>query len=357
MHFENVFGRQWFPPKCQIGLTDSALELEVLLRNRKFTNAINLSIKCLSYEDEARDFHYRSFWKRQIKRSLRLSSRNPSQSSILIRYLGFWPGFDENNNEIHNLMSEASSCLGLNLHVTNAKADIEVHSIFDSIQHSVDDGATKVLYLGENVRPHYMNVDYSLSFDIHSYNRKNIYTPLWILRSTDFGVANGYKPYDPKSLSDLRPPRTGKGICYIGNNETPLRQSLIRFLRSNGFSVDCFGSHTNQVADKIEKLSQYQYSICFENSYTPGYVTEKLIDGYVSGTIPIYSGGIDASIFNTMSFINLDPFCDLGSDLIGKIEHGQDSYRSQSLMPYDRYLVLRADLIASIVNTIFSFYR
>jgi len=351
-----VFGRQWFPPQCQIGLTESALALEELLRKRKFANAIQLSTKCLSYADESSNLHHRSFWKRQLKRSLRLSSRDPYKESVLIRYIGFWPGFDEENNEIHNLLNKASSCLGLNLQVTKGKADIEVLSLFDSTQQTFDDCATKVLYLGENVRPCYMNVDYSLSFDIHSYSGKNLYVPLWILRSTDFGVENGYKPYDPRDLSDLRPLSTGKGICYIGNNETPLRKTLIQFLLAHGLTVDCYGSHTNQVADKIAKLSQYQYSICLENSYTPGYVTEKLIDGYIAGTIPIYNGGVDTTIFNILSFVNLDPYRDLDSDLIRQIECNQEAYRSHSLMPYARYLGLRDSLIASVAKTIFPFF-
>lgn len=47
------------------------------------------------------------------------------------------------------------------------------------------------------------------------------------------------------------------------------------------------------VADKIETLSQYKYALCFENVSQPGYITEKIIDCFVAGTVPIYMGAPD----------------------------------------------------------------
>ena len=40
----------------------------------------------------------------------------------------------------------------------------------------------------------------------------------------------------------------------------------------------------------ISLYSQYKFIICFENSTTPGYVTEKIFNVFLSGTIPIYDG-------------------------------------------------------------------
>jgi hypothetical protein len=44
------------------------------------------------------------------------------------------------------------------------------------------------------------------------------------------------------------------------------------------------------VIDKIKFLSSYKFSIAMENSEGDGYISEKIIDSFISGTIPIYYG-------------------------------------------------------------------
>jgi len=51
------------------------------------------------------------------------------------------------------------------------------------------------------------------------------------------------------------------------------------------------------VPDKIATLSGYRFSLCFENTRFPGYVTEKIFDGFFAGTIPVYLGAPDIGDF------------------------------------------------------------
>lgn len=44
---------------------------------------------------------------------------------------------------------------------------------------------------------------------------------------------------------------------------------------------------------KSEVMSQYMFSLCFENMEMKGYITEKIFDCFYSGTIPIYFGAKD----------------------------------------------------------------
>lgn len=49
--------------------------------------------------------------------------------------------------------------------------------------------------------------------------------------------------------------------------------------------------YRGKVKSKIESLQDYQFSICYENGKDiDGYITEKIIDCFVSGNIPIYWG-------------------------------------------------------------------
>jgi alpha(1,3/1,4) fucosyltransferase len=67
------------------------------------------------------------------------------------------------------------------------------------------------------------------------------------------------------------------------------------------------------VANKIGILSNYKFAICFENSISPGYVSEKIWDCLNARTVPIYLGSddvrgvvpedcyVDASKFKSLS--------------------------------------------------------
>jgi hypothetical protein len=46
-------------------------------------------------------------------------------------------------------------------------------------------------------------------------------------------------------------------------------------------------------------ISQYKFMICFENTCQPNYFTEKLMNAYYGGTIPIYWG--DPYIFDKIN--------------------------------------------------------
>ena len=45
-----------------------------------------------------------------------------------------------------------------------------------------------------------------------------------------------------------------------------------------------------KVENKIEFLSNYKFSISMENSNGDGYVSEKIVESLIAGTIPIYYG-------------------------------------------------------------------
>ena len=61
--------------------------------------------------------------------------------------------------------------------------------------------------------------------------------------------------------------------------------------------------------DKVKTIANYKFSICFENISYPGYVTEKIIDCFVAGVIPIYLGAPDIFDFvPEKAFIDMRKF-------------------------------------------------
>ena len=66
-----------------------------------------------------------------------------------------------------------------------------------------------------------------------------------------------------------------------------------------------YGSCTS----KWEILSQYRFSLCFENMQMSGYVTEKIFDCFLSGTVPIYLGAPNISDYiSEKSFVDMRDF-------------------------------------------------
>ena len=66
--------------------------------------------------------------------------------------------------------------------------------------------------------------------------------------------------------------------------------------------------------DKIKTISNYKFAICFENTSYPGCITEKIIDCFVAGVIPIYLGAPDIAKFVPAgSFINIRNFNSFGN--------------------------------------------
>jgi len=64
--------------------------------------------------------------------------------------------------------------------------------------------------------------------------------------------------------------------------------------------------------DKHTAIKNYKFAICFENMSYPGYVTEKIIDCFIAGVIPIYLGAPDIYDFIPKeSFIDFREYADL----------------------------------------------
>ena len=64
------------------------------------------------------------------------------------------------------------------------------------------------------------------------------------------------------------------------------------------------------VADKLQVMSRYKFAICYENTCIEhGYVTEKIIDALLAGTVPIYWGAPDIEKYvPTSCFIDFREF-------------------------------------------------
>ena len=95
------------------------------------------------------------------------------------------------------------------------------------------------------------------------------------------------------------------------------------------------GSYKNNVGgcvkNKTEFLLNYKFSIAMENSNGDGYISEKIVDSFISGTIPIYYGSymIDEYI-NPKAYVLVNGPRDLEDKIeyIKKIDNDDELYKS-----------------------------
>ena len=92
-----------------------------------------------------------------------------------------------------------------------------------------------------------------------------------------------------------------------------------------------YNNNVGRVINKVEFLSSYKFSIAMENTEGDGYASEKIIESFISGTIPIYYGDymIDEYI-NPKAFILIRGEKDMMTkiDYIKKIDNNDKLYRS-----------------------------
>jgi hypothetical protein len=89
--------------------------------------------------------------------------------------------------------------------------------------------------------------------------------------------------------------------------------------------VDSGGKINNnigyKVRDKLRFQKDYKFSIAFENSIGSGYTTEKILDAFAAGTIPIYWGNPSISLdFNPKSYINVHDYNNIEDVVLKVIE-------------------------------------
>ena len=98
--------------------------------------------------------------------------------------------------------------------------------------------------------------------------------------------------------------------------------------------VDMGGHYNNNVGNinnKIIFFSSYKFSIVMENTEADGYLSEKVIESFLSGTIPIYYGDyIIDEFINPKAYILVRGDKDMKTkiDYIKKIDINDDLYQT-----------------------------
>jgi len=280
-----------------------------------------------------------------------------SKPKIKLWFSDMW-GYDEFQfNPMDNYFTDLFSAK-YDVVLDEHSPDLLVYSCFSRNHLKYNGRCKKLFYSGENITPasdphRKVNPDFNecdLFMGKFPTDDRCYYHPLWVLFVNWFNKTQprSYpsnptfhveadsllveRPYTPKS----------KFCCFINNNPIEDRVNLFNGLHSYKH-VDSYGYLYNNVGyalrgsekAKIDVVNHYKFTIAFENSFYPGYITEKLVQPYSVGSIPIYSGGLDETVFNKKSMVYRGDYQSIQDviDEVKKIDQNDDLYQEYMSEP------------------------
>jgi hypothetical protein len=289
-------------------------------------------------------------------------------------FIGFWKGYD--NSEYYRLFN--------NFILTDNIDDCDILVICSFLNENEYDiiikkKCIKILYITEPIE--YM---YKIQYKLYNENNydlvygcinnditKNFYKNPIYIKYYDYkdscNIFNNINNYvktcniDDKKFATM--------ICTHDNGST--RTKIYNELKTINH-IDCpsklFNNNSNielNSIGNIEYIKKFKYNICPENYNTiniKGYITEKLLNCCLAGSIPIYYGNgydeIDEKIFNKNRILFYDPF---DNDSILKIKNTIifyennptefDKFYRQDIFYNDAYKIIN-DLHDNLINKI-----
>ena len=152
--------------------------------------------------------------------------------------------------------------------------------------------AIKIAYYTENKIPDFSMADYAVAQVNINYLDRYLKIP-YIIGWYNI-INNSFIEKKRESLLKNLPKKKKFCAAVISNYNNYSRFRLDFINQLNKYKkVDMGGKYKNNVGkikDKILFLSSYKFSIAMENSEADGYFSEKIIDAFLAGTIPIYYG-------------------------------------------------------------------
>jgi alpha(1,3/1,4) fucosyltransferase len=195
----------------------------------------------------------------------------------------------------------------------------------------------KIFYTSENVLPDFEECDFAVTFCHLPDEPRHLRLPQYVHYVENPNLLLKGPNYIPADMLAQK-----KMFCnFVVSNPRGLERNKFFKSLNRRKNVDSGGRHFNNlgqtVSDKLSFIKNYKFTLAFENSSSPGYTTEKLVEPMLAQSLPIYWGNPEvARDFNPRSFINVSDFpnFDAAIDYILKVDSDDSLYLSYLKEPW-----------------------
>ena len=242
---------------------------------------------------------------------------------IKVKFVDFFDGFDATSNDFLDVLRERYE-VELSDH-----PDYLFYSGF-GYEHLKYD-CIRIFFTGECYTPNFNECDYALAFDRLSFGDRYLRLPLYNI----FQYKPEYEQLKNRPIFTEDDLKAKKGFCsfVVSNCFADDVRAVFYDKLSQYKTVASGGRFRNNiggaVADKKKFQSEYKFAIAFENTSYDGYCTEKLMEAFAAGAVPIYWG--DPGVvkdFNPESFINAHDYNSFDEvvERVKEIDNNDDLY-------------------------------
>lgn len=222
--------------------------------------------------------------------------------NIKLKFVDFFDGFDKNNNEFLDVLMERFDVVQCD------DPDYIIYSGF-GYEHLHYD-CIRIFFTGECQTPDFNECDYAIGFDRLNFGDRYARIPLYnILQyKSEYKSLQNRKVFSNEDVAD-------RGFCsFVVSNCFAQDKRAIFFDQLSLYKqVASGGRYKNNIGgsvkDKKAFLGKYKFNIAFENCSHDGYATEKIMEAFAAGVVPIYYGDPRiAEDFNPKAFVNAHDF-------------------------------------------------
>ena len=288
-----------------------------------------------------------------------------SKEIISVFPINFWSHFDLRDSFLGYLLRTTFG--QFELAASEEVADIVFSSTYMTSNRCNPKFNHKTIWLiWENLRPVFDLAHYAISCDFDDYGGRNVRCPVWYgeLKWPGYErpsfVSNpsnhGYEPL--VEIESILQERTHKAdadrrqrfCCFVAGRQQHHRTLAVELL-SQIEKVDVFGnvSGVPLKQSKYTILPNYKFNLCFENSMFPGYYTEKPVQAWQGGCVPLYFADRFAGLdFNPAALLNRADFPSISDfiERVRKINSSPDAVKEIVSQP----LVLKEPSLDSIFS-------
>lgn len=260
-----------------------------------------------------------------------------AKKKIKIKYVGFWPGFDENDNYFTNLLRRF-----FEVEITE-KPDYIFCSVLGAPYEECKYDGIRIHWNGENYVPDFNIHDYGISFNELIFGDRHLEYPLYLINEARYlanekhkNITNGIlleKPYFCNFIY---------GVSRDYRDQAFKTLNTYKKVMSPGTGNNNMPNHpiVKTLKDKLAFQKQCKFTIAFDSTQIPGFVTEKILHAFAAQTIPIYFGSPNiGKYFNKKAFIDVADYgCDLDRVLHRVIELDNDDEKYMNMLKQPTFI-------------------